>query len=116
MAIGKIVQILDNNGCLDLTIVKPVLSSHSKIGKTKFLKTDVSLMQVESIAECPLRAFCNTFGLHYSIIRLEKTISGLLLSGRLRQVLLYRPIMPKISLLILTYEICIVQRKNTNFV
>ena len=45
--------------------VKPVLSSHSKIDKTKVLKTDgtCSLMQVESIAECSLRAFCNTFDL-----------------------------------------------------
>ena len=32
--------------------VKPVLSSHSKIDKTKDLKTDGSLMKVESIAEC----------------------------------------------------------------
>ena len=34
-----------------------------KIGKTKVLKTDGSLMQVESIAECSLGAFCNTFDL-----------------------------------------------------
>ena len=32
--------------------VKPVLSSHSKIDKTKILKTDYHLMQVKSIAEC----------------------------------------------------------------
>ena len=46
--------------------VKPVLSSHSRIGKTKVLKTDGSLMQVKSIAECSssLGAFCNTFDLH----------------------------------------------------
>ena len=44
--------------------VKPVLSSHSKIDKTKVLKTDGSLMQVESIAECSLGAFCKTFDLH----------------------------------------------------
>ena len=43
--------------------VKPVLSSHSKMGKTKVLKTDGSLMKVESIAECSLGAFCNTFDL-----------------------------------------------------
>ena len=30
-------------------------------------------MQVESIAECSLGAFCNTFDLHYAIISLEKT-------------------------------------------
>ena len=44
--------------------VKLVLSSHSKIDKTKVLKTDGCLMQVESIAECSLGAFCNTFDLH----------------------------------------------------
>ena len=40
--------------------VKPVLSGHSKIDKTKVLKTNGSLMKVESIAE----AFCNAFDLH----------------------------------------------------
>ena len=44
--------------------VKPVLSSHSQIGKTNVLKTNGSLMKVESIAECSLGAFCNTFDLH----------------------------------------------------
>ena len=39
--------------------VKPVLSGHSKIDKTKVLKTNGSLMKVECIA-----AFCNTFDLH----------------------------------------------------
>ena len=34
--------------------VKPVLSGHSKIDKTEVLKTDGSLMQVESIAKCSL--------------------------------------------------------------
>ena len=38
--------------------VKPVLSGHSKIDKTKVLKTDGSLVQVESIAEC------SSFDLH----------------------------------------------------
>ena len=33
-------------------IVKPVLSGHSKIDKTKTLMTNDSLMKVESIAEC----------------------------------------------------------------
>ena len=32
--------------------VKPVLSGHSKIDKTKVLMTNGSLMKVESIAEC----------------------------------------------------------------
>ena len=34
--------------------VKPVLNCHSKIDKTKVLKTNGSLMKVESIAECSL--------------------------------------------------------------
>ena len=36
----------------DQTTVKPVLSGHSKIDKTKFLMTNGSLMKVKSIAEC----------------------------------------------------------------
>ena len=44
--------------------VRPVLHGHSKIDKTKILKTNGSLMKVESIAECSLGAFCNTFDLH----------------------------------------------------
>ena len=44
--------------------VKPVLSCHAQIDKTKVLKTNGSLMKVESIAECSLGAFCNTFDLH----------------------------------------------------
>ena len=39
--------------------VKPVLSSHSKIDKTKVLMTGGSLVQVVSTG-----AFCNTFDLH----------------------------------------------------
>ena len=35
-----------------------------KIDKTKVLKTNDSLMQVEIIAECSLGAFCNTFDLN----------------------------------------------------
>ena len=49
---------------LVVATVKPVLSSHSKIDKSKVLKTNVSLMNVKSIAECSLGAFCNTFDLH----------------------------------------------------
>ena len=44
--------------------VKPVLSSHSKIDKTKVLKTNGSLMNGESITECSLGAFYNTFDMH----------------------------------------------------
>ena len=39
--------------------VKPVLSGHLKIDKTKVLMENGSLMQVKSIAECSL-----TFDLH----------------------------------------------------
>ena len=42
--------------------VKPVLSNHSKIDKTKILMINGSLMKAESIAECS--PFCNTFDLH----------------------------------------------------
>ena len=40
------------------------LSGHSKIYKTKVLRTVGSLLQVESIAEWSTGAFCNTFDLH----------------------------------------------------
>ena len=49
----------------DMTItVKSVLSGYSKIDKTKVLMTNGCLLKVESIAECSLGAFCNTFDLH----------------------------------------------------
>ena len=54
--------------------VKPVLSGHSKIDKIKVLKTDGSLMQVESIAKCSLGTFCNTFDLHKVIIGLKNQL------------------------------------------
>ena len=61
-------------------IVKPDVSGHSKIDKTKVLKPCGSLMQVKSTA-----AFCNT----YAIISLENLFLSSL-SGRFkRQVLLY---------------------------
>ena len=44
--------------------VKPILRGHSKMDKTKVLKTNGSLMKVESIAGCSLGAFCNTFDMH----------------------------------------------------
>ena len=62
--------------CLDST-VKPVLSGHSKIDKTKILKTGGSLFQDKSIAECSTGAFCNTFDLHLAIISLENIFLGL---------------------------------------
>ena len=41
----------------DKVTVIPALSGHSKIDKTKILKTNGSLMKIESIAEC---SPCNT--------------------------------------------------------
>ena len=55
-------------------IVEPVLSIHSKLDKTKLLKTDDISMPVESIAECSLEALCNTFDLHWTIIGLENQV------------------------------------------
>ena len=45
------------SSCKNITLqltstVKPVLSGHSKIDKTKILMTNISLMKVKSIAEC----------------------------------------------------------------
>ena len=48
----------------DICTVKPVLRGQLEIDKTKVLKTGGSLMKIESIAECSLGAFCNTFDLH----------------------------------------------------
>ena len=56
---GQIFAILSLN-----STVNSVLSGLSKIDKTKVLKTNGSLMKVQSIAECSLGAFCNTFDLH----------------------------------------------------
>ena len=44
--------------------VKPVLSNHSKIDKTKVFKTNGSLMKGNILQNAPLGAFCNTFDLH----------------------------------------------------
>ena len=44
--------------------VKAVVSIYSKKDKTKVLKTGYSIMQVQRVAECSTRAFCNTFDLH----------------------------------------------------
>ena len=41
--------------------VKPVLSGHSKIDKTKILIKSDSLMKVESIAECSLWSIMQYF-------------------------------------------------------
>ena len=62
--------------------VKPVLSGHSKLDKTKVLMTNGSLMKVKSIAECS----------HWPALNYNLSWNQFLvfvLSGRLRQVLLY---------------------------
>ena len=56
-------QILKLMDKIKISTVKPVLSGHLKIDKTKVLMVNGSLMKVESIAEC-FGAFCNTFDLH----------------------------------------------------
>ena len=50
---------------------KPVLSGHSEIDKTKILMTNVSLMKVESIAECSKGSILQYFDLHLAIISIE---------------------------------------------
>ena len=60
-----------------------------KINKTKVLKKNGSLMKVESIAECSLGAFCNTFDPHKALIGIEYQGLVFFQSGRFRQVLLY---------------------------
>ena len=47
-----------------LNTVKPLLSGHSKIDKTKILMTNGSLMKVEVLQNAPFGAFCNTLDLH----------------------------------------------------
>ena len=46
-------------------------------------------MQVKSIAECSLGAFCNTFELHLATNLSLRHLLCLFLSGRFREVLLY---------------------------
>ena len=69
--------------------MKPVLSCHSKNKQNKGFKTNGSLMKVESIAECSLGAFCNTFDPHKAIIGIEYQVLIIFQSGRFRQILLY---------------------------
>ena len=48
---------------LRYTTVKPVLSGHSKIDKTKVSMADGSLIWLKVLQNAPLGAFCNTFDL-----------------------------------------------------
>ena len=68
------------------TTVKPVLSGHL----LKIDKTNGNLMKVDSIDPFG-GAFCNTFDLHQAMIGIENRF-WCFLSGRLRQVLLYRQV------------------------
>ena len=52
--------------------VKPVVSDHLKIDKTKVLMANGSLMKVGSIADCSLWSILHTFDLHLAIISIEK--------------------------------------------
>ena len=65
--------------------VKPVLSGHSKRRPKLVFKTDYRLMQVKSIAECFLQYFRPSSGYHLSL----RSLFCQVLSGHLRQVLLY---------------------------
>ena len=69
--------------------VKPVFSGHSKRRPKLVFKTDYRLMQVKSIAECSkgsiLQYFLPSLSYHLSL----RSLFCQLLSGRLRQVLLY---------------------------
>ena len=58
-------------GFVIILTVKPVLSSHSKIDKTKILMTNGSIMKAKVLQNATLGAFCNTFDLHSAIISLE---------------------------------------------
>ena len=50
-----------------LYTVKPVLSDHSKIDRTKSFKINFSLLKVGSIAECCFGAFYISFDLHQQL-------------------------------------------------
>ena len=66
--LGSFARMLKGSHCVKAirTTVNPVLSDLAKNDKTMILQTDGTcrLMQVESIAECSLGAFCNNFDLH----------------------------------------------------
>ena len=69
--------------------VKPVLSGHLKIEKSKVLMGNGSLIEVDSIAECSTWSILQYFWPPLRGDRYWKSIFGVVLSGRFRQVLLY---------------------------
>ena len=73
----------------DFGTIKPVLSSHLKIDKTKVLMENGSLMKVKSIAECSPWSILQYFWPALSNNWYWKPILVFFLSGPLRQVLLY---------------------------
>ena len=71
--------------------VKPVLSGHSKIDKTKILMTNGSLMKLKSIAECSPWSILQYFWPALNDNWSWKPIFGLFEGGHFRQVLIYEP-------------------------
>ena len=84
----QLLQQVNQVGLVKTTVI-PVLSDHSKIDKTKVLKTNGSLMKVESIAECSKGSILQYFWPALSDNWSWKPIFGLFESGCFRQVLLY---------------------------
>ena len=75
-----------------IVTVKPVVSGHSKIDKTKILHVmaDASLMKVESIAESsPLSMLQYILSALSDCRSFKKQLPVFILSGRLRQVSLH---------------------------
>ena len=79
---------LDKSIC-KVSTVKPVLSGHSKIHKSKILMTNGSLMKVKSIAECSPWSILQYFRPALSDNWSSEPICGLFESGHFTQVLLY---------------------------
>ena len=57
VSIPDLCPLSDFNSESDTCTVKPVLSDHTKIDKTKVLKSNGNVMKVESIANAPKQYF-----------------------------------------------------------
>ena len=77
------ILVICSNYTLTQTLVKPVLSSHSK------KKTNYCLMQVKSIAECSKGSILQSFRPSISYHLLLRPLFYFSLSGCLRQALLF---------------------------
>ena len=75
--------------CLQGNKVKPVLSGHSKRRQKLVFKANYRLMQVKCIAECSKGSIMQYFRPSLSSRLSLRSLFCLLLSGRLRQVLMY---------------------------